>query len=147
MTYTQPAFWLIVVLTLSFAGCESKDCCVPPPSLCQRAVVVDADRYNDDTPAVSAIDTAYINSDGCLTIRYGASGCDVNDAIVTLVDAGSIAESLPPQRNAKLVLVESTICQAFFIHEMTFDISEVLVDGEDFIYNFYGHDEGILIKK
>lgn len=142
-----PILSLCALLVIGFTACESSDCCDSPPAECGTKVIVDEDRYNDSLNLLTAIDTAFLNQEGCLVVRYHESGCQSGDAVTALVDLGALAESEPPQRYAKLELVSSTPCLAFISHEQTFDISDLLEDNPEFIYNFRGMDGNVLIKK
>ena len=47
-----------------------------------------------------------------------------------LIDSGSVAESLPPQRSLKLTLENEEVCLAQITKTISFDVHELEVDGE-----------------
>lgn len=138
--------FLFLLSLAGFVACESNDCCDAPPELCDDEVIINKDRYQSDQNLISAVDTAILDNDACLVVHFSASGCNSGDAIVALVDSGDLAESDPPQRFAKLELISTTDCEAIFQHQRSFDISDILRENPEFVYNFKGMDGSILVK-
>jgi hypothetical protein len=53
-------------------------------------------------------------------------------------------ESFPPKRNLRLSLKNDEDCQAYFVKEIAFDISELQTDGNQVILNITNGDDEIL---
>lgn len=95
---------------------------------CDLYVEVNEFKYNSEETSGGTIDNVNINGD-CLTVNYGASGCDGNTWQAMLIDAGVIMESFPPQRNVRFVLKNEEACLAYFQKATSFDITELQVEG------------------
>lgn len=63
-----------------------------------------------------------------------------------LVDSEEIFEFYPPQRNLKLSLSNQEDCEAFITKEMSFDISNLQVDGNQVQLNITNAEESILYE-
>lgn len=81
-----------------------------------------------------------------LTINFSASGCNGNSWKIKLIADELIAESLPPQRQVKLSLKNDELCEAFISKELTFDISNLQVEGNELQLNFMNSNESILYE-
>ncbi len=66
-----------------------------------------------------------------MNIKFGASGCDGNTWIVKLIDSGEIAESYPCQRTLRLSLDNQEECEAIPTKEISFDISDLQIMGNN----------------
>ncbi|MGB1204523.1 MAG: hypothetical protein ACPG5B_02685 [Chitinophagales bacterium] len=110
-----------------FAACNDDE----PDILltCQQQAIISATDYQTATSDPINIDSLSIE-ENCLSITFRAGGCDGSTWQVRLVDSGSIAESLPPQRNLKLLLENQEVCLAYITRTITFDIYELEADGE-----------------
>ncbi|WP_053991724.1 hypothetical protein [Mangrovimonas sp. TPBH4] len=113
------------------------------PSNCDQEAVISSEEY------VSApADPLFIHSmeidDDCLLISFSASGCDGNTWELKLVDSGAILESNPPQRNLRLSLQNLEVCDAVISKTLSFDISELQVQGDQVRLNIVNSGEGIL---
>ena len=62
--------------------------------------------------------------DDCLTIQVGFSGCDDNHTILMVTD-GSVAESFPVQVTFILSDENPQACQAFFVKELKYDLTQL----------------------
>ena len=67
----------------------------------------------------------------CLNIKFVASGCDGNTWIVKLIDSGNVAESYPCQRTLRLSLDNKEECTAVPGKEISFDIKDLQIVGND----------------
>ncbi len=112
---------------------------------CELETLVSAEEYKN-----SLSDPLTINSleiiDGCLKISFSAGGCGGDTWELELIDSGDILESYPPQRNVKLSLKNEELCKAYITKEVTFDISNLKVDGDRVQLNFLNSDKGILYE-
>lgn len=91
-------------------------------SQCDEALVVSDVLYKTGPNDMVQIVSASIMGD-CLTIEYGASGCDGNSWKVQLIDSDEILESNPITRKLRLSLENKEACLAYFTQETSFDIS------------------------
>ena len=99
-------------------------------SSCDQNVIISADEYkNAPNHPVSIIDMKIEGN--CLKIKFGTSGCSGNNWNVKLIDSGIIAESLPVQRTLKLSLNNREMCAAYFTKEMSFNIKDLQVRGNN----------------
>ena len=112
---------------------------------CDKEVVISASEYdtapNDDV----TINQLAIN-ENCLKINFSASGCDGESWILKLIDSGGIDESLPPQRTLRLSLKDEEDCEAYITKELTFDISDLQVDGNQVLLNITNSNDQILYE-
>ncbi|MUU78002.1 hypothetical protein [Winogradskyella endarachnes] len=89
------------------------------------------------------IEAIQINDD-CIILTVSDSGCDSDNWVITLVDSGNIAESMPPQRYLKLALVNDDVCLAYFTKQQTFDLTNLKIEGVDeVLLNFEGFAESV----
>ena len=63
-----------------------------------------------------------------------------------LIDSEDILESNPPQRNLRLSLKNEESCLAYITKELTFDISNLQVNGNKVQLNLTNSDKNILYK-
>lgn len=137
---------LIFFMTLALGACSNDDGRINPNnSTCDFGTIVSSVEYRD-----APLDYLVINSleimDDCLVVVFSASGCDGNTWEVKLVDSEEIFESNPPQRNLKLFLKNQEDCEAFITKEMSFDISNLQVDGNQVRLNITNAEENILYE-
>ncbi len=131
--------YLIVMLltVLCFVSCDKGETID-----CDKTTLIDNDGYlNGPNSHVTIID-ARINQN-CLNITFGASGCDGRSWEIELYDSENIAESFPEQRYIRLSLKNDELCDAYFQRELSFDVSELKVSGEEVILNLTNWDEPI----
>ena len=112
---------------------------------CDKEVVISASEY-DTAPNDNVSIIQLEITDNCLNINFGASGCDGESWELVLIDSGSIAESQPPQRFLRLSLKNDEACLAFFTKELTFDISDLMVDGNQVLLNITNSNDQILYE-
>ena len=90
----------------------------------ENNVIIDKEAYNN-TNTIGYQITDISRDEDKLKITIGASGCDAESWIVSLIDSGDIAESNPAQRYLKLNLFNDQACLAHFTKEYEFDISSL----------------------
>jgi len=96
---------------------------------CEQQTIIDASQYQTATSDAASIDSLEITGN-CLSITFSSGGCDGETWQVKLIDSGSVAESLPPQRSLKLTLENEEVCLAQITKTISFDVHELEVDGE-----------------
>lgn len=96
---------------------------------CDREVLINNDAYNNNSSANFIINDVEI-VDNCLTINFGASGCNRNSWQEKLIDSEYILESSPVQRNLIFSLKNSEICLTYFTKDVSFDISSLQINSE-----------------
>jgi len=99
-------------------------------SNCDQDVIISQREFENAPNEPVSIIEMKIEGD-CLKIKFGASGCSGNSWVVRLIDSGIIAESLPVQRTLKLSLNNREACAAYFTREMSFNIKDLQVRGNN----------------
>ncbi len=122
----------IIVFGLVFTFCSKND--DNDFSLCGDQVIVSAVEYVSAPDDLLTIISAEITGD-CLKIKYSSSGCDGSTWELKLIDSGMILESNPPQRNLRLSMKNDELCDAYFEKEISFDISNLQVSGNQVLLN------------
>ncbi|MFT6814917.1 MAG: hypothetical protein ACJAZ3_000813 [Sphingobacteriales bacterium] len=135
---------LLFALVFTFSNCKNKDIDKSVIS-CGAETIVDADDYISAATDQVVINNLSIDGD-CLKIYYGASGCNGDSWIVKLIDSEEIIDSDTLQRNLKFSLLNNEICQAYFTKEITFDISNLQVDGGKVMLNIFDRGDEILYE-
>ncbi|WP_405576351.1 hypothetical protein [Winogradskyella sp. Asnod2-B02-A] len=126
-------------LLLMNTQCNEDDVAILP---CGLEIIIDNSTYNDVES--HAIENATITGN-CLDISIYDSGCDSNNWVMTLVDSGAIAESMPPQRYLKLSLFNDEACLAVFNKEASFNLIPLRVEGaNEVLLHVEGLSEPIL---
>ena len=85
-------------------------------------------------------------NDNCLKINFSSGGCNGDTWELKLIDSEDILESYPPQRNLRLSLKNEELCEAYITKELTFDISNLQVDGNKVQLNLTNSDKNILYE-
>lgn len=99
---------------------------------CERSVEINEIAYTDAPDWKVNILESEIDGD-CLRLKFGTSGCSEEGWNVRLIDADIIMKSLPVQRNIRLSVTGTGLCEVYFTKEMTFDLSEIQLDTENTI--------------
>lgn len=99
-------------------------------SNCDQAILISADEYENAPNGFLNISSLEIDGD-CLLINFSSSGCSGSSWIIQLIDADVILESYPVQRNLRLSLKNDEACAAVITKEISFDISELQLSGEN----------------
>lgn len=112
---------------------------------CDIKTIESAEQYVN-----AAADQLEINSlsisDNCLKINFSSGGCSGDTWQLKLIDSEDILESIPPQRNLRLSLKNEELCEAFITKDLTFDISNLQVDGNQVQLNITNSDESIVYE-
>ncbi len=109
-------------------------------SSCDKTGVLSEIDYNDASKDDVQILEADITGD-CLRLKYASSGCDGNSWIVELVARESISVPAAPTIMARLSMDNKELCEAYFVKEMTFDISSFkVVDATNVTIILQDHD-------
>lgn len=101
-------------------------------SSCDQNVIISETEYQNAPDDPFSITEMTITGD-CLNIKFAASGCDGNTWIVKLIDSGNIAESYPCQRTLRLSLDNKEACTAVPGKEISFDIKDLQILGNDMV--------------
>ena len=112
---------------------------------CDQVTIISSEQYETAPNDQLFINTLELNGD-CLNINFSSSGCDGDTWILKLIDSENIIESIPPQRNLRLSLRNEEVCEAFITKELTFDVSELRVDGNQVLLNITNSDDQILYE-
>ena len=112
---------------------------------CDFETIISAEQYQNAPNDQIEINSLDIN-DNCLKINFSSSGCDGNNWELKLIDSGDIMESNPPQRNLRLSLKNEESCEAYITKELTFDITNLKVDGNKVQLNILSSEENILYE-
>jgi hypothetical protein len=132
-----------VVICISLTSCDSDNNDIP--FSCEKQVVISAHEYNTAPNDQLEVHTLEINED-CLKIIYSSSGCNGDTWLLELIDSEAILESNPPQRNLRLSLKNEELCDAYITTEITFEISDLQVEGNKVLLNLTNSDLQILYK-
>lgn len=133
MTKTLNIKTLIALIWLILASC-GREAEPESPGICDQKVMINKGQYKNGPSDLLTIQKAEISGD-CLTIRFGASGCDGKSWEVRLIDSGEVLYSDPPQRNIRLSLRNKEMCEAYLTREISFDISDLQVNGNKLLLN------------
>lgn len=125
ITKTSLAFFCMIL-----AGC-SKNPSVPGGN-CEKAVTIEQALYEAASISNYMLTDAVINGD-CLELKFGSSGCDGSNWVITLVDAGVVVETNPVQRFLKLVLTNNELCDAVIAKTVSFDITPLRINNSNSI--------------
>ncbi len=133
--------WILILtaLTLMFSSCN--DATNTPE--CEFETLISAEEFVTAPSDPVSINTVEIEGN-CLVITFSASGCSGDTWEVKLIDSESIMESLPPQRNLRLSLKNEELCEAYISKEMSFDISNLQVEGYSVQLNLLNSNESVL---
>jgi hypothetical protein len=144
-----PSNFLIIFSFLLLIHCNNDDDIVINPDdlvseNCDQLAIVDQNLYENGSNFQYWIDSAYIEAH-CLMIGVEYSGC-ISNIEALLVDAGSIMESLPAQRNIKLIITtEITGCEPLFYKSFSFDLTPLQVTGDNQVsLNLSNYNQSIL---
>lgn len=112
---------------------------------CEQEVIIDAGTY--DTAPTDDLKINSLDIDGdCLRINYSSSGCGGDTWILQLIDSDVILESFPPQRNLIFSLKNEELCEAYITRELTFDIINLQVNGNQVLLNIKNTNDEILYE-
>ncbi|NKI26395.1 hypothetical protein HCG49_07455 [Arenibacter sp. 6A1] len=112
---------------------------------CDFEVLVSAKQYMNAPSGQLTINRLEI-IDHCLKINFSSGGCGGATWELKLIDSEEILESFPPQRNLRLSLKNEELCEAYITKELTFDISNLQVDGNQVQLRITNSDQSILYE-
>ena len=135
---------MLILIGLTIWSCSNDDDGKNPEN-CDSETVISSELYQNAPSDQLIISSLEIESD-CLEIIFGAGGCDGRTWEIQLIDSGDILESNPPQRNLRLSLKDEELCEAFITRELTFDISNLQVDGNQVMLNIINSDDNLLYE-
>lgn len=130
-----------IIVILGITACHKDD----DSSNCDQITIVSAEEYKTAPNDGITINSLEINGD-CLKINFSSSGCDGHSWEIKLIDSEDILKSLPPQRNLRLSLKNTELCQRYITKELTFDITKLRVEGNQVLLNITNYNDQILYK-
>lgn len=96
-------------------------------------VTVSGARYGASSTAYFTIEKVEMEGD-VMTLSIGASGCNGETWQVELVDSERTLRSYPAQRSLKILFTNDELCQAYFVKEYKFNISELQLGKRGQVY-------------
>lgn len=116
---------ILTIIGIIIFNCDDND---ERSNRCDANTLISATDYENAPSDQLAINSLEINGN-CLKINFSSGGCDGNTWELKLIDSEDILKSNPPQRNLRLSLKNEELCEAYITKELTFDISNLQVDG------------------
>lgn len=114
---------------------------------CDQVPILSSEQFETAPNDQLFITTLELNEyNDCLKISFSSSGCSGDTWDIELIDSEIILESCPPQRNLRLSLRNGETCEAIITKELTFDINELKVDGNQVLLNITNSDIQILYR-
>lgn len=129
---------------LGSVSCETEDD-ETYSGVCDKAVIVDKDLYNEVNTENYNIRSAVINGD-CLEIEFFGSGCDGSTWEMELVDSGAIEETGIIQRNLRMSLKDEEDCEAAILKKIAFDLTPLKTNDDQVILNLENWEESLLYE-
>ena len=135
---------ILVLIGITIISCSNDDNNLNSNN-CDFETLISADLYENSPFDQLTIQNIEINED-CLKIDFSSGGCDGNTWELKLIDKGDIAESLPAQRILRLSLKNEELCEKLIFKELTFDISNLQIEGDEILLNIEGFNDKILYE-
>lgn len=135
-------YFTIFAVGVLFISCTCED---PEPMNCDFNTIISPQEYSDAPSDFVKINHLEI-TENCLYINFSSSGCSGDTWEIKLIDSGVILESNPPQRNLRLSLKNDETCLAYLTKELSFDISNLQVEGSDVHLRFSQSNANILYQ-
>lgn len=139
MKKTIFAFSFIFIFLQS---CSGSDDDLYLDSVCDQVTVVNNHRFRSTSSQGYSIKSIGLTGD-CLEVEIESGGCGGSTWKVELIDAGSVAESSPEQRNLKIFLDNQELCNMVVIKTYTFDLRPVRTGNNVVLLNLEGWEEPI----
>ncbi len=115
----------------------------PPAVSCGPEVIISSELFSTAETELLDIIELNIIAD-CLVVTVGSSGCDGETWVVKLIDAGQVLESLPVQRNIVISISNEEECDAYFMRDYAFDISDLQIgDSGTILLNIFNSGDQI----
>lgn len=129
---------LVIILFLQFS-CYDKDE-EQVSAFCDNLVIIDnnifQNRSDDDGTGRNAFEITDAEiEDDCLSITIQSGGCNNGTWKVDLVDADRIAETAIPQRDLKVFLDNTELCNAINIITISFEITSLRTNDNEITLN------------
>ena len=140
--YSMKKILILIIMGVAFLSCSDND---ESLSNCDFEIIVSNEQYKNSPSDHININSMEIN-DNCLKISFSSSGCSGDTWELKLIDSEDVLESNPPQRNLRLLLKNQEMCEAYITKELTFDISNLQVNGGQVQLNLNSFEENILYK-
>jgi len=134
----------LILIGITILSCSSDDD-NGNQNNCDIETIISSEQFVNAPNDQLEINSLDIN-DNCLKINFSSGGCDGNTWELKLIDSGDIIESNPPQRNLRLSLKNEELCEAYITKELTFDITNLRVDGNKVQLNIINSNENILYE-
>ncbi|WP_445712256.1 hypothetical protein [Flavobacterium sp.] len=112
---------------------------------CNMTTVISSQQYANEPSGELTINHLEINGD-CLKINFSSNGCNGDTWVVKLIDSEEILESNPAQRELRLSLKNDEDCGVSITKELTFDISNLQLEGNQVVLNILNPNHRILYE-
>lgn len=138
----------ILFLTLLLLSCNKKD--DPATSaLCDEFVIINnnmfKNRPDDDGTGRNGFEiTSAEITDDCLVIGILSGGCTGSTIKMDLVDAGRVSETTIPQRDLKLFIDNTELCNAIVGKTMSFDLTPLKIQKKEIWLNLEKWDAQLI---
>lgn len=133
----------LILIGIAILSCSNDD--NANQNNCDFKTIISGEQYVNAPDNQLVINSLDIN-DNCLKINFSSGGCEGNTWELKLIDSGDVMESNPPQRNLRLSLKNEELCEAYITKELTFDITNLKVNGNKVQLNIINSDENILYE-
>lgn len=134
---------ILISIGITILSCSNDD--IENSNNCDFETIISAEQYGNAPSDQLSINSLEINGN-CLKINFSSSGCSGDTWELKLIDSEAILESNPPQRVLRLSLKNEEACLAYITKELTFDISNLQVDGKKVQLNITNSEDNILYK-
>ena len=134
---------LLLILGILITSCNTDDS--DTSITCDFTPLISSEEYVNAPSDQLTINSTEI-TENCLKINFSAGGCNGDTWELKLIDSEAIAESIPPQRTLRLSLKNEEVCLAFITKELSFDISNLQVEGNQVLLNITNSDNEILYE-
>ena len=121
---------LLIILVVVYS-CSSDDNVNPD---CPNSVIIDNELFKSVENGYYEIDNAKIQ-DNCLELVIASGGCDGNSWEVELIDADRISESGIVQRDLKILIKNTELCNAIIRRTFSFDIKPLQTNDNEIRIN------------
>ena len=101
---------------------------------CEYPTKINFEEYWNGQTNLVMINSLTINDD-CLKLNFTGAGCDETPWSVELIDSGEILDGNPKERNLRLYFDHVDMCLVHTTKEVTFDISQLQIDGNEVLLN------------
>jgi hypothetical protein len=136
---------LVIILVIIFIASCNNDDDSDNSMACDFTTLISSEEYANASSHQLTINSLKI-TENCLKINFSSSGCSGDTWELKLIDSEDILESNPVQRNLRLSLKNEELCLAFITKELSFDISNLQVDGNQVQLNITNSDDEILYE-